>query len=221
MSRLLYALPLFALIAGGCDDQNGQSSAYTQTPVKARPVVTIVPMIDSTNNALSWNLSDEMTTALYHRMSRQDQFYLVDLNQAKVKTRKLHDSQNPFGSDISWVKKAFAGDEFVVFMELIEHHEMLRQDRARTMDPKTCAADLNLGMRVRVFDTRGKEVKVVLQEIIHNSHFVPRQYTHVNFTQAKWGDEGFSISPVGLAHNDFIKDIAERLEDYILLSAKS
>lgn len=221
MSRFLLTLPLLALIAAGCDDEQSQQVAYQQAPVAAKPVVTIVPVIDNTSSGFSWNVSDEMTTALYHRLSQRDNFYLVDLNQAKLKTRKLHESQNPFGTEISWVKKAFSGDEFVVFMELIEHHEVLRQDRKRSMDPKTCAADLNLSMRVRVFDTRGKEVKVVLQELVHNSHFVPKQFTHVNFQQVKWGEEGFSISPVGLAHNDFIKEISGRLEDYISLSVKS
>lgn len=75
-------------------------------------------------------------------------------------------------------------------------------------------------MRVRVFDLRGKEPKIVLQELIHDSHFIPRQFTQANFYQVPWGHESFSISPIGLAHAEFTKEISSRLEDYILMATK-
>lgn len=221
MSRFILSLSLLAILATGCDDQQSGSQAYHQSAASAKPVVAVVPVIDNTKDARSWNISDELTTALYSRLSQDNRFYLVDLSEVRAKTKKLHDNQNPFGTEFSWIKKVFQGDEFVAFAELIEHEEILRQDRKKSIDPKTCAADLKMGMRLRVFDLRGKEPKIVLQEMIHNTHFVPRQYTKMNFQQPSWGEDSFSFSPVGLAHGDFTKEIAQRLEDYIALHAQN
>ena len=118
------------------------------------------------------------------------------------------------------MKKSFQGDQFVVFLELVEHEEVYKQDRKKTADISECSADLNMSMRVRVFDLRGTEPKIVLQEMVHDSHFIPRQFTQTNFYQVPWGHESFSISPIGLAHAEFTKEIASRLEDYIVMSAK-
>ena len=221
MSRIIMSLALLSILAVGCDDQQSSTQAYQHAPQQAKPVVSIVPVIDNTKDACNWNISDELTSALYARLSQDNNFYLVDISQVRSKTKKLHDNQNPFGTDIGWIKKVFQGDEFIAFAELIEHDEILRQDRKKSVDPKTCAADLKMAMRLRVFDVRGKEPKIVLQEIITNRHFVPRQYTKMNYHQPAWGEDGFSFSPVGLAHGELTKEIAQRFEDYILLSSRN
>lgn len=221
MSRFIFSLSLLALIAQGCDD-NGSSTTtfYHQPPMQIRPIVSIVPVIDNTKNNYVWDLSDELSSALYSRLFQQDKFFVVESAQVREKIKKIKKEQNPFGTDFAWVKKTFQGDEFVVFLELVEHEEVVKQDRKRPSDPKDFPADLNMSMRVRVFDIRGNEPKVILQELIHDSHFIPRQFTHLNFDQVAWGDESFAISPVGLAHAEFTKEIASRLEDYILTASK-
>ena len=73
-------------------------------------------------------------------------------------------------------------------------------------------------MRVRVFDVRGNEPKVILQELVQNSHFIPRQFTSEHFYQASWGTENFQITPVGLAHAKFTKELASRIGEYVLLA---
>lgn len=221
MSRCILSVSLLALIAGGCGDkQSSQTQSYNQTATQTKPIVSVVPVIDNTKNTYDWSLSDELSSALYYRLSQQDRLFLVDAPRVRAKTKKLGEGQNPFGPDISWVKKNFHGDEFVVFLELVEHEEVLKQDRKRPSAQENCSADLNMSMRVRVFDLRGTEPKVVLQELIHDTHFIPRQFTHINFHQVAWGDESFNISPMGLAHSEFTKEIASRLSDYIQMAAK-
>jgi hypothetical protein len=77
-----------------------------------------------------------------------------------------------------------------------------------------------MSVRVRVIDMRGKQPKIVLQELIHDTHHIPRQFTRANFYQVAWGKESFNISPMGLAHAQLTKEIASRLEDYILLAMR-
>jgi hypothetical protein len=221
MSRFILSVSLLALIAGGCDDNNQNNpQAYNQTATEGKPVVSIVPVVDNTKNDYDWNLSDELSSSLYYRLAQRDKVFVVDAPHVRAKTKKLKEGENPFGPDISWIKKAFQGDQFVVFLELVEHEEVYKQDRKKTADVSECSADLNMSMRVRIFDLRGAEPKVVLQEIVHDTHFIPRQFTQANFYQVPWGHESFGISPIGLAHAEFTKEIASRLEDYIVLSAK-
>lgn len=221
MSRIILSMSLLALIAGGCNEnRQDNSQAYRHLPGEIKPVVSIVPVIDNTENQYAWNLSDELSSSIYNRIAQREHVIVNKASQVRNKVKQINENQNPFDPDISWTKKVFKDDQFVVFLELVEHEEILIQDRKKISDPQNCSADLNMSMRVRVLDLRGKEPKIVLQELIHNSHFIPRPFTQCNFFQASWGDECYSISPVGLAHSEFTKEIALRIEDYILRALK-
>lgn len=218
MSRFLLSISALALIAGGCEDNNHSNTAYNQSSTQSRPIVSIVPVIDNTKTDYDWSLSDEFSCALYTRLAQQGYIAINDSARVREKTRKLSEKNNPFAADISWVKNAFPGDEFVVFLELIEHEEVFDQNHRKPAAQRDCNAELNMTMRVRVLDLREQEPKVILQELVHNTHFVPRQFTSENFYQVSWEDESYSISPVGLAHAKFSKEIASRIENYILTS---
>jgi hypothetical protein len=220
MSRFLPSISLLALALTlvGCDDdrQNGQVSSYQS---EKKPVVTIIPVIDNTKNNYEWSLSDEFSSELTERLSRRNHLDLADARKTHEKARRLKESQSPFSSDISWVKNAFQGDEFVVFLELVEHEELFRQDPKKPSALEECSADLNMTMRVRIFDVRGDQPKIVLQELVRDTQFIPRQFTSENLYQACWGNMSYSISPVGLAHAKLSKELSARIEDYILISA--
>jgi hypothetical protein len=222
MSRFLpLGLALVALAITGCqkDTANQQATTY-QTSNFGKPVVAILPVIDSTKNDYAWNLSDELTSFVYSRLSQDGALSLDSPAKTRALVKKLKETQNPFSTDTSWMKQTFS-QQFVIFLELIEHEEVLKQDRKKETDPALCSADLKMSMRVRVFDLRGEEPKVVLQEMINDSHFVPKQFTRTNFYQIPWGDENFNFSTLGIAHLEFTKEIASRIEDYILLATKA
>ncbi len=223
MSRLIIACLFLSFAATGCNEhkQGQDNTAMYQKGARLKPIVTVIPIVDSTENDLPWNLSDELTSAIDYQLARNNNLYIIEPAKARAALKKIKGTQNPFGTDISWIKTTFTDEEFVVFFELVEHEEVLRQDKKKPIDPQYCSADLNISMRVRVFDLRSQQPKVVLQELVHDSHFVPRQFTHVNFHQALWGEDSFSISPMGLAHKEFTKEIATRVEDYILLTSRN
>ena len=176
MSRLFLTVSALALITAGCDDDNNNSTAYRQSSSQNRPTVSVVPVIDNTKTDYDWSLADEFSSALYERLSLQNHVHLNDSSRVREKTRKLGEKNNPFAADISWVKNAFQGDEFVVFLELVEHEEVFDKNPRKHIAPKDCNAELNMTMRVRVFDLRGQEPQVSLQELIQDNHFIPRQF---------------------------------------------
>ena len=187
--------------------------------IEVRPIVAIVPFIESSKAELSWNVSEELTSLLYQRLAKRDRFYLASPQKVAMQVRKIAPSEEPFSLDFSWVKQAFPGSEFVVFVELLEHVENYRIEKNLPVKPasyKASSADLNISVRLRAVDLRGSQPKIVLQEILHETHHIPRQFTRANFYQVSWKNDNFGISPLGIAHVDLVKTITSRLEDYLL-----
>jgi hypothetical protein len=175
-----------------------------------------VPVIDRTPKAYDWNLGDEMSEGIATHLAGRGTVTLEPEARVRTCAKKIKD--NPFAPQMGWVKDAFRTEQFVAFLELIAHEEVFRAPKAKEVDLSTCAADLNMSMRVRVFDLRGKEPIVILQEIVQDTHFIPKQFTRVNFEQVSWGDEDFNFSPIGMAHVQFTKQVARHIEDYIRIA---
>lgn len=211
MMKLLTPAFLLTVLLTGC--RQDRDLAIQQTAPRIKPMIAVVPVMDHSEDLVGWSLGDEFTSAIQYRLSCNDQLYLVDLKKAPS-----FQPEQAFGLDVTWMKKAFPKQEFVAFLELIQHDEQLRQDKKNPVEPISCAADLHMSIRLRIFDLRQAQPKVVLQEIVSDSHFIPRPFTRLNFHQTHWGEEGFDISPMGIAHAAFAKAVSKRIEDYVLLS---
>lgn len=219
MSRFLCSLPLLALTLCGCyKDQNDALSQLHLTPLSSPPLVAVVPIIDNTKTHYDWSLSDELSSSLYAELTDLDHLTLMSSSKVRLKTKPLLEKNNPFDTDTSWVKKSFKEEEFVVFLELVEHEEVLADARKKKPEPEKSSAELRLSLRVRAFDLRGNEPVVILQELANSNYFIHPQFNQVNFHQVSWKEPTFEISPVGIAHEKFIKEIARRIDDYIVLA---
>jgi hypothetical protein len=217
MSRIAMGICL-ALIAAGCTQKqtNDQATHFSNGEVK--PVVAVVPVIDSASDVnITWNLSDELTEDIYSRLLNKEKLYIIGDQKVRSMVKNLGSAHNPFGTDLAWTKTTFAEDEFVVFLELLEHKERPMTSK-KTSSPMDSAIELNMSVRVRILDLRKEQPEVILQEIIHDSHYIPRQFTRLNFHQVEWGKETYGISPLGLAHAQLTKEISTRIQDYILLA---
>lgn len=215
--RWLGALVCLGLAAASCRNNVSNAQALFYQDGKQKPVVALVPVFDHTTPTVEWDLSEEMTHEIVGRLLNKDKLYLTPRKKVESFISNLRQSQNPFAMDISWAKTTFDDQDFVVFMELIEHDEVPLQNSPQE-DPKLCAAELNISLRVRVLDLRGETPTVVLQEIIRHNHHLPRQFTKYNFYQDAWGECDFPLSTLGLAHAQLTKEAASRIEEYILLA---
>lgn len=212
---LLMASAACLLSSCGKDNEAVSSSSHSQA---LKPVVAIAPVIDNSESGLSWDVSDEITYSLSSRLVQKNKLNIADPQKTKNQLKKAKVHGSPFAADLEWIKKTFASEDFVVFMELIEHREKIRESAENPKSPESLPADLNVALRIRIIDVRSDAPAVVLQEIIQDSHFIPRQFTKYNFEQAPWNSEEFSISPVGIAHSLLIKEVCSRIEDYISLA---
>ncbi|HUD02005.1 MAG TPA: CT253 family lipoprotein [Rhabdochlamydiaceae bacterium] len=216
MQRGVVFLSAISLILGGCYQNNDSATALLEAKVSNRPIVGMVPIIDRSERDLNWNVSHELSQAIRKRFVETNQLYMVSAEPIATMAEKAFSAHDPFDTDTTWIRKSFPQNEFVVFMELLEHDEIPLVSK----NPQDPPAELALSVRVRVVDLREKNPKVILQETIEQSYHIPRQFTKANFNQVPWGDEAFDVSPLGLAHDQLCKEIAGRIEDYILISGR-
>ncbi|MBI3236458.1 MAG: hypothetical protein HYZ48_01930, partial [Chlamydiales bacterium] len=164
-----------------------------------------------------WSLSEEFTIEIGTRLKQEKKIHLQDIEKTYASLKKAKLRSNPFGNEIDWIGQVFTEEDFVVFLEIVEHDEVLKQDKQNPADPHLCSSDLNITLRVRVFDLTQDKPRVVLQELLHETQFIPAPFTYVNFYQSSWQEDAFSISPTGLAHAKLYKEASLRIKDYILL----
>jgi hypothetical protein len=117
-------------------------------------------------------------------------------------------TDNPFGGDLSWMKREFQNEEFVAFLELVEHEFV----------PVKTSNNLNMAVRLRVVDLRPAQPKIVLQETIRDSYFVPNTLIPNDYSVEVWGTDAYKKSPMGIAHSMLVQEIASRISDYVLLA---
>ncbi len=210
MKRLVFLSILFfsftSLLFLSCNSQNPERGAESALRLKATPSVAIAPVIDSTNFDISWSLSEELTTLLSQKIEKSHQFSCSSDNSEN----DLSFSQNPFGADISWVKKNFRSQEFVVFLELIQHELKTVKNNKKSMQGPL---NLDMALRIRILDLRGKKPRIALQELIQNTYFIGQ--SPIDYNQTTWGSKQYLDTPLYQAHLELSEEAAKRISTYI------
>ena len=212
MLRYFLAI-LLAFCAIGCNDKNkDETTSRYYEDGRAKPIVAIPPMMDSTSYDIPWSLSEEFTSLVHNRLARKGSMFLPSPEEMEV---NLSPSQNPFDANISWIKNTFKGNEFVVFLELIEH------DNEQIGEPKKtgeAATNLNMAVRIRILDIRGEKPKIILQEKIVDSYYLSKNLFQEDYNRTVWGSADYNTTPLAMAHIQLAKEIIGRINDYITLA---
>ena len=217
IKRLGILLTLFALV--GCSSKGDYEHATRfHDDGRAKPIVAFVPVFDRSGSHLGWSLSEEFTNSLKNRLMKGNNFYVStpsDINAAIV---DLSPENNPFASDVAWIKEVFENHEYVIFTELVEHDIRPKELKGNFLDKITPSSELAITMRIRVFDLRGSQPEVILQEFVHQNHIIPKPANLNEPRPERWKKITYNVSPMGLAHAQLSKEVVKRIEDYILLS---
>jgi hypothetical protein len=203
------SLFLLAIGAMSCNRSQSDEMSRFHEDGRAKPTVAIATMLDTTSFDASWSLSEELTNGIMGQIASTGAVYVHSQEESPF-------TENPFGSDLSWMKREFQGEEFVAFLELVEHE--FAPVRTKGSSPQEASSNLNMAVRVRVVDLRYEPPKIVLQEMIRDSYFVPKTLIPTDYSVDVWGTESYRKSPMGVAHAGFIQEIAGRIADYILLA---
>jgi hypothetical protein len=208
-------LPLFilGLIAASCGNSGFEMSRYHEDG-RAKPVIAVTSMIDTTSYDCPWSISEELTSMIVNQISQGGSIYVNSKDEFAF-------AENPFSNDLSWMKREFHNQEFAVFLELVEHESLpagLNKRVAKTVSPHEMSLNLNMGVRLRVVDLRGSTPKIVLQEMVRDSYFIPKTLLPTDYNQVVWGTDEYRKSPMGIAHAQLVQEVVSRVSDYILLA---
>lgn len=202
----------------GCTRNVYQQASHYHDDGRCKPTVALIPVFDRSGAETSWNLSEEFTEQLRQRFLKQNNFYLKTPDEINAETETLSESNSPFTSDCFWIAQAFKEEEYVIFTELVEHDFHPKQSKEHFLSRLTPSYELSMTMRVRVFDLRKGKPAVVLQELVHQNHLVPKPSSPEAQAPGVWKKKTFFMTPIGIAHAQFSKEIAKRIEEYVLLS---
>lgn len=204
------SMAVLAIFAAGCCGRckEDQSAMRFHEDGRAKPVVALAAMIDTSLFEVPWSLSDEFTSLIYQKIARNSSIFIQSRDDFAI-------AANPFTDDLSWVKREFQEEEFAVFLELVEHNLQPTSKKASDLES---ANSLEMGIRIRVVDLRSQEPKIVLQEIVRESYYIPKSLVSTDYESIIWGSNGYRKTPLGIAHNRIAQEVAQRVSDYVLLA---
>lgn len=208
--RYLSAI-LLGLLSFGCSRGGDEFSRYHEDG-RAKPVVAVASMIDTTSEDLPWSLSEEITSMIVNKISDGGEIFVQAQEEYPF-------AENPFSNgDLSWMKREFQGREFVVFLELVEHESVPASRGKKNSNVVELSTNLNMAVRLRVVDLRPQIPTIVLQEMVKDTYFIPKTLLPTDYSVAVWGTNDYRKSPMGVAHIQLVNEIATRISDYILLA---
>lgn len=202
---------LAGLLAAGCTCKSCDDTATRyHDDGRSKPIAAIPVMIDTTSFDAPWSIAEEITTSVVQTISKSGSIYIQSQDDFAI-------AENPFGNDLSWVKREFENQEFAVFLELAEH-ELVPSTKSRKLEQQETSNNLNMGVRIRVVDLRTSTPKIILQEMIRDSYYIPKSLFPTDYNETAWGTEEYAKSPMGIAHAQIAQEVAARISDYILLA---
>ncbi|HSX37541.1 MAG TPA: CT253 family lipoprotein [Chlamydiales bacterium] len=206
--RYLLFYCLISIAAGCCSRcKEEQSSTRYHDDGRAKPVVALATMVDTASFDVPWSVADEFTSSIYQLIAKKGQIFIHAQEDFAL-------AANPFADELGWMKKEFPNHEFAVFLELAEHE----MTPSKVSSELGVSNSLNMGIKIRVIDLRGAEPKIVLQQMIRDSYYIPRTLFPVDYEMITWGTDEYNKSPLGIAHHRIAQEIADRVSEYILLA---
>lgn len=224
MKYLIISLSI-TLMTLGCSSRHLDKQAIRfHDDGRAKVTVALTPIYDPQNIKLPWSLAEDLTDLIKNRLVSKSKVFMTNAptktsDDSAVATLVEHyDENTSLNIHYENLKVKFPNSEFVVFLELAKHHIYPKQETDTFLDKLTPSHNLDLAMRVRIYDLRAETPKIVLQEIVEQNHLLPKQFAKLDYDGAVWGKKTYSISPMGFAHTQFAKEIALHIENYLILA---
>lgn len=215
---LLTLSTLFCALLSSCSHTMHDNTSAFYDDGRKKPAVALVPVVNSSGAQVGWDLSEEFTALLMQKLSKNSQFRLASQDSITTLTTSFSELNDPFSSNIDWIKNAFSGYEFVVFSELIDHDVRLKPLKGNFLDHVTPSSEVAMTLRLRIFDLRSETPKVILQEMINSKNTIAKTGDLSLKSPDYWKKLTFQITPLGIAHSQLVKNATARIEDYVKIS---
>ncbi len=201
---------IFSLCLSGCMQLSETSLSRYHEDGRVKPSIIVTQLLDTSSFDVPWSLSEELTSLVTNNLSQNRALYVAEKEE-------ISPSENPFGNDLTWAAKELNPYEFAVFLELVDHsYRPVMKENTQSL--RDASINLDMAVRVRVVDLRGGTSKIILQELVKESYYIPKTLQPVDYSLITWGTSEYQKSPLAIAHAELARILSERLNDYILLA---
>ena len=217
MQKSLFFSFLTILFLTGCDYSNQTQLETVYQDGRGKPHLTLMQVVDSSQNSLPWDLSQEMTSLVENQIKALGAIYLedqekisTDLEFSQLAKKIIRNPQNIDSID--------AKTEFLSIVEIIDHRQDAVHEKKNLAHPEATAMLLTIKARIKVYDLRKVIPSLVLSEIVTHEAMIPWQMTKVNYKKNHYLTKQYLVTPIGLAHKQLANKAAKRIHDYVLLA---
>ena len=182
-----------------------------------KPHVALLPIQNSTNQYLPWDLSRELSQ--YARYETQNNGMLYVYPERKLEEWLGGCSNIDFFSNDLAFTMLFRNSDYIVVADLIEHKIEPYKIGYPILFGKptpTTHSLLSMKMRVRIIDVREEFPRIVLQEVLSNSYSVPVDPDALTREISAMSNSCYVISCYKLAYQKMIRSFVCRVEQVIL-----
>lgn len=184
-----------------------------------KPKVALMPILDSSNNQLPWNIAEEIWEGIYAELMDSGEFYVVSPEEigpcsAQRKPIDFFSNQEPFFSN------AFNNTDFIVGMEITERSievcDPCTLAVKHSLDSHPSNLKMTVRLRIKILDIRFCEPKIILYEVFSTCYTATQSQVYLDLDEAIcWKDEAYSKSYCGIGHRRLIRELTKRLEEVI------
>lgn len=216
MLRIILCL-FITLVTAGCLGPYQDRCIYQRCGGR-KPILAVLPVLVNENQLkddhIGWDLSTELTEQIKSRFLQSASIYVLENIGNRQLAQELNIQDLEALSHLQVEKPGAA--EFLVVTELVNHQTQPSKKTLSSGEEK--CANLSLDFRIRVLDMRNQKPKVILQELVHYDHFIPRAYLYCDYKKSFWGTESYERTPLGMAHAQLAREVVTRVENYIHLA---
>ena len=208
------------LLCSGCSRQYAEFIKYHDDG-RSKPTVTLLPIIDAAGHQLPWDVSEEITEAIRERLMQAGELYLPSTEEVDQLVRQAG-SAKKLVQQVGRTTNLVTSD-YVVVMELVDHRKVpyFRQKvKPIYVAEGEISSVLMMMVRLKVLDVRQDKAKVVLQQIVHSNHMIPKNKERSSYSDTKWGSETYLATPMGQAHSRLGRDLSKQIGHYVNYSAR-
>jgi hypothetical protein len=218
MKSIVCIAALSAVIFTGCTPHYREVGPYHEDGTE-KPRTVLLPVADYSLATLPWSLSDEFYSGVKEQLVRHAEVFVCPDPVGYAVPAGL-DGIDLVDRHSQELKQRFDDADFVVLMELIDHSEVpINRDtmKLEIVDGGNATHVIQMKMRIQAVDLRGGTAKPVLRETIEKTYPIFSAAVF-DVQKAPWGTGKYQFSVLGRAHIAMEKEIAQRLEQYLLLA---
>jgi len=176
-------------------------------PEKKKMRIALLPVINSTQEELPWNIAEEFQVIFSSCIGLSDDFSFLADGEIEnfMATESAAGSQPPV--------------DFIVTVDLLEHDiKLFRAEAVAVQFPaasETAVSILKMKAIVQVTDVRDKGPRLVREEIFVSNCHIPKGGSPIDYNRLRWNKKAFAQSAWATAHQKMLADLAVRIESML------